>query len=988
MRDIETSEGRCALRCPCLRLAESVEFCVKYWDTAAVVILVLEMEMRRYFLENRYSRMADIIGEGKPKSAAPRFEGMKLEDVSPSMLVETRPVKHHVIGKVEKDKLLDLQKKTLLSIGANKDVLSPKAGEVYQAVREIGVAYSSARSLVGIGQITNDPGQQMVCRKKDYYESVHHLGAHFFSAKPAKLRGADPFVFSIEYCIFGGLSDGVCDGLGSGQYAVEAKLEILAPVGGGTPRQSTKWVDWNDNPTRYFNMKCQDVISDSSLKVEDLMTALALPRENITIRNDEMAELKAYLKLNPTACLASRFMVLYLVIMRLWHANRRSFKIDSSTLKINGVPFSAQGLNTCLHAPPGSTVINVVNMTAKEQVIMARSAMGYANGDIPIDDFDLNMGGFDVQPEVDKNGIIFLLGAEQTVKYAEEITLDDIYETMVKYAMKMQACSEMEMGFNLAGNLMFADGLPSFSVPRPQGYVDIVASALSNVNNSGFVPPYAIDELNMLGFFVLSRQQLLMIHDVLMYAEGPKGNNAVPILRMPAESRQLIYHKYKETRFSDAFGLTSLIDPLLVQDAEQVEKVRSVAFPTIAWSSINHDHLVKNTLSEFFWRGQWVDLSDWRNLDEQSQKKVLSTYYANGLLNEPRTIGARVREVTGVSLHSRQMRVPSGPVCTLLVSVECVPRCKRESQQKFNKVPFSKAKIVDEDEPIDTFFTETPIVVETEEEPEDTEDGQSEGSGTSSEGNPAAGPGEALLSSSKAIIEGTTARVSDAKLRVVNKQGGDALMETIISGVGRYLNKKYCSEDSLMPRLRHLMYSWIDDGVGVRCPLRTLLGMGGMRSKDAKHWPMVVDIMYPYLMQLDEKRVVSMHDGMRMVAHINAIRKYGSSRTHFNMTALPSYRRESPLYTCWLSWLKYMGITVSYKGVKMPIHGNFRDKEIDPLFDMLMDMTVWLKFPQSTKLVQTWEWEPKQASIEKTVDKAFLNKMKNVMEKKCHVCVC
>nr|UYD71777.1 MAG: hypothetical protein [Hubei chryso-like virus 1] len=943
------------------------------------------MDTRKYFMENRYTRMGDIIGEGKRALDTPRFEGMTLGDVSPSMLVETKPIKHHVIGKADKDKLLDLQRKTLLSIGANKDGLAPKAGEVYQAIREAGAAYSNARSLVSIGQITNEPGKNMVCRKKDYYESIHHLGAHFFSAKPAKLRGADPFVFRIEYCIFGDLSDGVCDGVGSGQYSVEAKLEILAPTGGGNPRYATKWVDWNDNPTRYFNAKCQDVISDSSLKVEDLMTALALPRENITIRNDEMAELKAYLKLNPTACLASRFMVLYLVMMRLWHANRRSFKLDSSTLKIQGVPFSAQGLNTCLRAPSGSTVINVVNMTEKEQVIMARSAMGYANGDIPIDGFDLNMGGFDVQPEVDKNGIIFLLGAEPTVKYAEEITLDDIYETMVKYAMKMQACGEMEMGFNLAGNLLFADGLPSFSVPRPQGYVDIVASALSNVNNSGFVPPYAIDELNMLGFFVLSRQQLLMIHDVLMYAEGPKGRDAIPLLRMPSESRQLIYHKYKETRFSDAFGLTSLIDPLLVQTAEQVERVRAVAFPTIAWSSINHDHLVKNTLSEFFWRGQWVDLVDWRNLDDQSQRNVLSTYYANGLLNEPKTLGVRVKEVIGVSLHSRQMRVPTGPVCTTLVSVECVPRCKRESQQKFAKVPFSKPKVVDEDESIDTCFTETPILVENDGESGEKEE-NSGGNGAGAKEKETAG--EQIINTARANIESVVAKVSDIKLRVIAKQTEDPLMESIITGIGKYLNKKLCSEDSLVPRIRHLMYSWIEDGVGVRCPLRGLLGMGGMRSKDAKHWPLVVELMYPYLMQLDEKRVVSMHDGFKLLTHIKAIRKYGCAKSHFDMNALPVYRQDGELYRCWIIWLGYMGITVSYKGNKMPVKGSFSDKEKDPLLDMLMDMTLWLRFPMAENLMHTWGWEPQQVSVERTVDKAFLAKMKSGLDKKCHVCVC
>lgn len=944
------------------------------------------MEVRKYFLENKYTRMGDIIGEGKPADGSPKYSGMKLEDVTPSMLVVTKPVKSNVIGKLGKDKLSNLQIRSLHSIGADKEGTAPRAGEVYQAVREIGLSYASAKSLVSIGQITSTPGKLVVCRKTDYYESIHHLGAHFFSAKPAKLRGADPFEYKIDYCIFGGLVEESCDGLGSGQYSVDASLEILAPIDKNRKREKTKWVDWNDNPTRYYNAKCQEVISDSSLKVEDLMTALALPRENINIRNDEMAELKAYLKLSPTACLTSRFMVLYLIMIRLWHNNRKSFKFESKNLKIQGVPFSAQGLNTCLKAPMGSTVINVVNMTEKEQVIMARSAMGYANGDIDINSFDLYLGGFDVQPEIDEKGVIYLLGAETTLNYSDNIHIDEIYETMVKYAMKMQACSEMEMGFNLAGNLVFADGLPSFSVPRPQGYVDIVASALSSVNNSGYVPPYAIDELNMLGFFVLSRQQLLMIHDVLMYAEGPKGDNAVPILRIPAETRQLIYHKYKESRFSDAFGITSVVDPLLVQTQTQVERVRSVAFPTIAWASINHDQLIKNTLSEFFWRGQWVDLCDLRHLDEQSQKKVLSTYYANGMLSEPRTIGARVKEIKGVSVHVRQMRVPSGPVCTLLVSVECIPRCRKESPHQFTKVPFSKPTALDEDDPIDVFFMETPVAVLGEKG-----DGESEGSSTTdppSGGEEKQGEAELLVAESKTSIDAGVATVSDTRLRVVSKSGVDALLVSLSTSIGQYLNRKYCAEDSIISRVKHLLYSWVEDGVGIRCPLRTTLGMGGIRTKEAKNWQTVVEVIYPYLMQLDEKRVISRHDGIRMVAHINSIRKYGAAKNRFDLVALPLYRRESALFTCWISWLNYMGITVTYKGERMPVNGTFKDTNPEPLFDHIMDMTVWLKFPLATELMQTWEWTPQPIVVKHNLDKTFLAHMKKVMERKCCMCMC
>nr|QRW42849.1 MAG: capsid protein [Keturi virus] len=992
------------------------------------------MDPKKYFLNNKFSKMGDIIGEGLELSSLMAKTGSSAHDASSMNLVELKPTINNPVVGDNMDKLVLMCREMMANIGDDESENGPKIGEMYQAIRGAGTNFRSAEMVVNICNIDSNMEGGKVCRKSEFYESVRQLGAYFFSVKPAKLKLFDALHYKINYAMFSALGKDECKGLGSGQYSVETKIEILARRHG--LRREAKWSDWTMTTNRYYNSKCQDIMSETSIKVEDLLTAMLLPRENSSLSNLDMVKLREYLHMGPTSCLSLRFMVLYLIIIRMWHGGYNSVEITTEKKRLRSEEFSTKGISNCINMETGDTVINVVNMTPTEQVIMARSAMGYHHGDFMYEGFDLYMGGFDVPAEIQGDGSVYLLGGVSGLKEKVTVTSEDIYNTMVKYAMRMQACSEMEMGYNLAGNILFADGLPNFSVPRPQGFVDIIATALSKVNTNGYVPPYEISELSMLGFMTLSRQQILMVHDMVTYSETPEDDDPVPVLRVPPETRQAIYNKYQTERFSDAFGLSSVIDPLLLQNQRQVDAVRNIPFPTVAWSSINNDRLVKGTLSEFFWRGEWADSLDWLCLDSSTQKRAKSTFLANGFLIRPVTRGTKVRSFQGIEANGERLRVMPGKVSTRLLDIECVPKYKPGPEKRFQVTPFKWRQFEEEDDVITVFVHEeegpsnyqlqelnegnavyfsvfgggvgvhhleavnnkdhnrvNPIVLM--EEDEEQVGGKTKESKKSKRGRTAKGPevGKEVATGVPAFVderardqepeEGVTLMPSRSGTSIINK----SKLAVATTLFGKYLNKGYCKAASMMSRLQHVLGRIAPEAMGLSCALRDSLHMSGIDRQDVHRWQIAVALLQPYLPQLREKQVINFEQLSKMMAFSRSVRNYGVAKKRFNLKTLPSFDIRKTTYRVWLEFMRRAGITITYRNQEMEDVEPFDSGEpLDESGQQLMELTRELKFHSWERLWTDWNHEPHELCPVVKLTETDFNELQQILTTSCAIC--
>nr|UUV42192.1 MAG: putative capsid protein [Enontekio alphachrysovirus] len=982
--------------------------------------------------------MSEVIGEGAEFLSSSRMSNNPVSDVGSSDLVEKKPVIHNPLVGSNMDVLSSMCTEVLEHLGDNDSEGGPRIGELYQAIRMGGANFRMAESIVNIGNIQTNIEDEGVCRRSEYYESIKHLGAYFFSVKPAKLQMFDSISYKVHYSIFSALGKDECTGLGSAQYAIEAKVDILQNTEKKTKRRNANWTDWNCSQQRYFNSKCQDIMSETSIKVEDLLTAMLLPRENSSLSSVDMVKLREYLHMGPTSCLVVRFMVMYLMLLRMWHAQQKDMVIKVESLQVEAKKFSTEGISDCLNMSSEDTVVNVVNMSDIEQLIMARSVFGYKCGDFPLGGFDFYMGGFDVPPEVKAKGKVLLLGGNTKLKCSVKITQEDIYNTMVKYAMKMQACSEMEMGFNLAGNIIFSDGLPNFSIPKPQGYVDIIATALSKVNTNGYVPPYHVNELTMLGFLVLSRQQILMVHDMITYAESAEADEPVPVLRAPAETRQALYAKYKNERFSDAFSISSIVDPLLLLNDSQINKVRNVAFPTIAWASVNNDQLVKGTLSEYFWRGEWDDPMDWPYLDATTQKKAKTTFFANGFLIRPITSGIRVRSWGGIEQNAYHIRVQPGKVSTKLIDIECTPKCMDLKKREFKKVPFYKHEFEDEDNMVTVNLAEEdqpdayqlqeidsnisvyfpifggkvgmhrlakaenkndrnkvdPILV-TEEIEDDNNEEQPTPSVSKDMAEKTTSTTGLIADTKKMLVETKEedfATVSDVKLKIT-KSGHTTINKTHISMCitmfGDYINRKYCKADSVLGRVQHLLGRIAPEAIGINCALRDEFNLSGIAKDGVRKWQLATVMMMPYIPQLRAKGAMNIYKMNKVLALSKNVRHYGTARKRFNLKMLPAYNPDRDLYKAWLLFLREEGFTVTYNNLEMEDVPAFEtDDEIDQVTHELIDLTINLRFTGFEKLLAAWKYKMNDYKPFEPMTDDEMKEIKKILCSNCAICMC
>nr|UUV42584.1 MAG: putative capsid protein [Lestijarvi alphachrysovirus] len=1009
------------------------------------------MDLRKHFSSNRFTKMSEIMGEGIIANGSVGGSGLPVVDIGPSNLVNKTPKKRDITNQYDDNRLATMCDEILDNLGEVDNGKGPKIGELYQMIRSGGTNFRTAEDRVTIEQISQDIEKEGVCRRSEYYESIHNLGAHFFSVKPSKLQCFDSLIYKVDYTIFSALGESECKGMGSAQYSMETSVEILRAVENNVSRKKAKWTDWSCAQQRYFNSKCQDVMSETSIKVEDLLTAMQLPRENSSLSNVDMVKLREYLHMGPTGCLVVRFMVLYLILLRMWHANEEEITISIEKQKTHMEDFTTKGISACLNTVTDDTVVNVVNMSKTEQLIMARSVFGYSFGDFDINGFDFHMGGFDVPTEVRPKGRVILLGGDKKLPLTAKVTREDIYNTMVKYAMRMQSCDEMELGFNLAANIIFSDGLPNFSIPRPQGYVDIIATALSKVNTNGYVPPYQINELTILGFMVLSRQQILMVHDMVTYAESPEEEESVPVLRVPPETRQAIYSRYKNDRFSDAFSLSAIVDPLLIVTESQVTGIRNIAFPTVAWAAINNTNLIKGTLSEYFWRGEWAYPMDWDNLDATTQKRVKSTFLANGFFIRPITSGIRVKKWLAIDPVGEYLRIQQGNVSTMLVDIECTPKCNDRKQREFKTVPFDRQLFEDEDDEVKfeldgsesnergwfktldlqrVYFNkfgggvgihklkivDESIDKETPKSPDNDNQQQHEQKEPQDETQKiekSTTKNKAVRSAiQKMLLEKQTSttglelevrkRIEDSKiiegipesdtnLKVKDGNGNSQRKTNLRIATqlfGNYVNKKYCKAGSILCRLQHLLGRIAPEGVGLGCALRDEFKLNGIKKDGVRMWQLATAMVLPYIPQLVSQGVINMFRMDKLMALSASVRYHGIARKRFNLKMLPSYDPKNDIFRLWILFMRSEGITITYKNCEMEeVNVTPNDDMVDDLTHELIELTENLKFPGTKQLMSVWKYERKEYPVFEPMSDAEMKAIKKILQSNCAICV-
>ncbi|QHA33838.1 hypothetical protein [Salado virus] len=955
------------------------------------------MDVSKLFLDNRYSRMKDIIGEGLNFDQRSRHPNLTITDLSASNLIETKPITSAIIRPLDLSPLEMVSRQLLLGLNDDNEDASPKIGKVFQTVRSTGVSLQHAESTITLSDIETGVEKNEVCRKDEYYESIYHLGLHFFCVSPKLLHKMERFELRINYAMFGALDEEECKGLGTGQYHVDARIQLLRHTkeSNGGLRSKVRWIDHQQPVTRHVNLKCQEVVSETSIKVEDVMTAMGLPRENIGITSSDLVLLRDYLQMKPSGCLTNRFLVLYLIILRMWHAKQETILIQVDQSSISCHEFTSNGLSLCLKANEDDTVVNVINMTSLEQLILARSTMGYESGDFPINGYDLYLGGYDVPKEIGNTGRVHLLGTN-TAPTSANVSISLIYDTMVKYAMMMQACKEMEMGFNLAGNLFFADGLPNFSVPKPQGYVDIIASALSKVNVTGFVPPFRVNDTTMLGFLALSRQQILMVHDVLMYSESPGSDKSIPILRIPSETRQAIYAKYMRERFSDAFGICSVVDPMMIQSNRQLDVVRNMAFPSIAWSAINNDKLIRNTLSEFFWRGEWSEQSNWDCLDGKNIRRVRSTYLANGMLVDPIAKGVRVKESCLIASVAASMRVSEGPVSTRLVCLDYAPVCVKASEEAFHKVRFER---INYDE------SEEELINPPDSEAEDEDIGDDSGSSSVlsliTDDHPVDPKitvdtldstivgrelNTLLYELSKPLVKAQSCRIN---VRYSSTKTGvkPSYAQTCKNGFGNYLNKKRCHEVSTMKKITHLLCRISPDDVGVTCALRTDLGLMGFNKNETRKWQLAVHMLSGYLLNLEQESVISLKERLKYAAMCRIVSKYGRCRGVYNLTSIPAFNPTHAAYAAWIKYMNFFGFIINYDGVDIMSAGVLSGSgKLKPVLQELVDLSYYLNCRYMEMIVRGWGVDASEADSAPQMTHAEAKEITEIFDSPCTIC--
>lgn len=978
------------------------------------------MDIKKVFLDNRYSRMSEIIGEGSFSGSEESKSLISDATIRGDDLVVKTPQIHNPPCKADYDGLKALTSAILAKMDDKEEDVGPSGPVIYQEVRSCGPIFNSIVTQVKIGEIGRGIEDGEVCRKSKYYTSMRELGCFFYRSVPVRLQCFEALPVRVTYGIFSVLDEDKCSGLGAGEYSIEYRVQVLVDPNQQGARRTALWSESHLGVTRYFNSKCQDVMSESSIKVEDIMTALGLPRENSGLSSSDIMRIRNYMQMGVTGSTTLRFTVMYLILLRMWHSGNPSVILNMDNCRNEAKDFSSKGISECLNSANRGTVINVVNMDNYEQSILLRSVFGYTCGDFLDNGFDFYLGGFNVPAEVSPTGVAYLLGASRSLTGKVKVTSDQIYATMVKYAMLTQSCEEMEMGFVLACSFIYGDGVPNISVPRPQGYVDVVATALSKVNTDGFVPPYKVDEMAVLGVMVTTRQQILMATDIVMNSDPSIIEETVSILRLPHSARQGLYCKYAKERFSDAFGVCSITDPLLMQHDDQVSEVRDVPFPSVAWSAINNDVLVKGTLSEYFIRGEWVRPDQLDTLDVETRNKVKTTYLANGLLELPETRGIKVIKYNAMRPIVDTFKMEPGKCSTKVIDFDYVHKLSKAKNALYSPKTFEiqEAVVLDYDvefigdNPHEPRGASTKVVkacLEVMAKLAAAEDRNQRNAGATSSPNTSSKlSDEIVVNDDSALRSSTTSGFqkgvdSFTELATQKKESTEDLplpvwsrirlidtpQSVTVKAVVDYMSKKNkCYETSYLGRLTHLLGRICPEQPGTTCALRSEMKLLGFRKDMVREWQVCAKIVKHLAPKFADQGLITLHDMHRWLGLSESVERHGRARSVFYLTYLPSYNVASDLLKSWRSFLAGHKIKVLYNGKEL---GMIKDEkfggEQTAEYLELMELTRNMMFPNWKELATYWQYVAPSEDLCPGITKEESRSILVMLKERCKGCV-
>jgi len=505
---------------------------------------------------------------------------------------------------------------------------------IFQSLRLGGGQMRRATSDFDVFQLSGELIKRQVCRKFDFYTSLVLLGSHYFRIPPYLQEPVENFTYSCKYALFTNIKDESCLATASYQYSVEGTVPWFAEeppsvrsrvrLSQGTPNDSA------------FNKKFLEVARGCDYKIEDVASALGLARRpGGGDVGDVTPIVSAMRRLGPCSLL-TRFVKgwSYLISHSMHPIKHWQAALPGNVPQ--AMRYDMDTIRTLCTDESITSVINTTGMTAGEAGALAACFAEFPPANFPSEETHLVYGGKMIPGEC-HSGAYRIVGIGPG-----PFTADDMYSAMCKYASRMGKQDEFCDALPLACVLFSSHGLPSMSLPRPQGSLDIFSAALITTGDKTLVPPRHPNNHLIMGGLVVTRQIVLMMYDLLESSKTCDSSRIVSVLAPNANMRSKIYSLFRDTRFSDAFNVCSILDPLNISSEDGWSSILRIPHGCVSWAATRRSTLLENTQSMYQRRGLWERQDMIPSMTRKSSNHAKSTYYANSMLTDPQVEGSKV----------------------------------------------------------------------------------------------------------------------------------------------------------------------------------------------------------------------------------------------------------------------------------------------------------------------------------------------------------
>lgn len=542
---------------------------------------------------------------------------------------------------------------------------------VYQLLRSSGALFREAVSSVEVIDTTGpEVMSRPVLRSQDHYVPLAALGERFFPIKPLFTQKGAVLKLNADYLVVGSLDNTKCLGVSTGTYGQSIKIEMATDC---KPRRRNVTALETPIPSATFNKDYSEFRTGHVTKLETLVSSLGFRRG--TEQQNELRSLRQAVKEIGGSSQLCRYVRAYATILAMDHTSTAHI---TATCAYNVVlcEYTLENINQVCKSllATGGTALNCCGMDKRQRAAALTMCLEFPSAEIKAGDRYMTFGSYKIQPETRKT--IYMFHDDPTVEKGvdteevrmDAVTADEIYGALLVHSSLLHATKELVDSVPLAACLLMAGDMPSFSLPMSQGYLDLVAPAILAGPSVVSVPPRRPTSYLLLGALAVTRQMVMMVQDIASYGDPQLVGNVSTHLSNNRSLRMQLYSYFAELRFSEAFALTTIVDPLNITENSSWKAVAELPYIDFAWSSIKKGKSLKGSMSSFFDRGLWEDADRIEGLSKEDAARAKSTFYVNGLLGTAKVRGTSVvdkRAQVGPRYAALAPSMRSGSVCTM-----------------------------------------------------------------------------------------------------------------------------------------------------------------------------------------------------------------------------------------------------------------------------------------------------------------------------------